>query len=97
MKNPTPEELKLLRDKAAVLDYIASQSSGMMVPLIFSWYPTPPEANSMPDVKPFTAKTICTCFDVMGVLDGGEHFPKCPALKLEGNVLAPGFEGYVDD
>ena len=72
----------LLRNKARVLDYIACQPVGCMSSLILHWYPTcPPEAEYPDNVPPFTSPKTCTCVDIMGSLDDGEHFAGCPDYR----------------
>jgi hypothetical protein len=44
----------------------------------------------MSDVK-------CTCFDLMGVLDGGEHFPGCPAFKPKPPKFPPFEETMTEE
>lgn len=92
MSDITPEELQVLRNKAAVLDFIACQSKGNMEMWIFHWYPTCPPKVEKPDIEPFTKPNVCTCFDVMGFLDPGEHFPECPKIGVDGHVLAEPFQ-----
>lgn len=79
MPTITAKELKVLRDKAAVLDYIAAQSVGNMSSLVMAWYPTPPPKVPYPTCEPFTAPKKCNCdaLDIMGFLHAGEHFPSC--------------------